>query len=261
MILVPVVVLLVLAYAIFNQNIPQVALDQMTKWLPDDGAPGKTVVVIACGVGAILSFTPFDKIAKYLSTAVHELGHALMASLFGGRPKNIHISVSGAGLATYMAPASWGRMRSSLVYFAGYIAPAIAALAGIRAVQAEYSRAWFVFATAILGLAILFLIRNLWGFIWTALVVIVAGTAAKLGSPEILGTIAAGVVGYLLIEAIQNAYIQLRVLKHRRGSGCDAEQIAQQWGINARFVGHVQFLCVFIISGLTLVAAIRPLTN
>ena len=128
-ILIPVVVLLVLAYAIFNQDIPQVALDQMTKWLPDDGAPGKTAVVIACGIGAVLSFTPFDKVAKYLSTAVHELGHALMACLFGGRPKNIHISVSGAGLATYMAPVSWGRMRTSLVSFAGYLAPAVAALA------------------------------------------------------------------------------------------------------------------------------------
>ena len=68
-------------------------------------------------------------------------------------------------------------------------------------------------------------------------------------------------VGYLLIEAIQNAYIQLQVLKHQKGSGCDAEQIARQWGINARFVGHVQFLSVFIISGVTLVTAIRPMTN
>lgn len=55
---------------------------------------------------------------------------------------------------------------------AGYLSPPIAGLAAVVGIQSGYPQSWFLFSAIVLALAIVFLVRNLWGFIWTAAVVV-----------------------------------------------------------------------------------------
>ena len=128
----------------------------------DDSSPPAQTVALAFLIGVGISSTPLHLFGRYLSTLVHELGHAFSAGLLGGRPQQITISLDRSGLATHLPPENWGRLRATLVSSSGYVAPSIASLAAIRATQIGYPQSWFVYAVATLAIAIIFLVRNFW---------------------------------------------------------------------------------------------------
>ena len=245
-------------YLASGQQLPIELVQHLENWLPNDGRPSDQYLAMASIGGAFVGATPLHVFLRYLSTVVHELGHAFTAGVLGGRPKNITIAPSSSGLATYQPPISWGRGRASLVSLAGYPAPAVAALAAVQAIILGHTTAWFFFATATLALAIVFLIRNLWGFIWTSVVVAIAYYASQELDLRYLAIVVASVAGYLAIESVRHSSQQLSIIKRVQGSGCDAERVAYWWGLSPRLVGTIHMFISVTVSAYVCYLAINP---
>lgn len=256
-----VVSLAVLAPVLFlalGREIPPDVLEKMSQYVSLEASISTEQLAGSFVVGLIVAGTPLHVIVRYLSTVVHELGHAFMAGLLGGRPRNITISLDASGLAVYEPPVTWGRGRASLVSFAGYPAPTVASLAAVEALRLGYSRTWFLFAAATLGISILLLIRNFWGFFWTTSVVVVSYAAAREVSSHYLGMAAGAVAGYLALEGIRNVRTQLAFVRRFPGSGTDAERIAGWWRLSPTFVAALHFMIVAALGGYATVRAIGP---
>jgi hypothetical protein len=103
------------------------------------------------------------------------------------------------------------------------------------------SIAWAIFSVAVLSLAILLLIRNLWGIMWTSAVVGGCYYAFDKVSSDAVGAAVAGIAGFLVINGIQFAWIQVTLVRRAPGSGVDAESIARFTKIPAGLVawGHL----------------------
>jgi len=258
MFLISLAVLIPVFYLASGQQLPIELVQHLENWLPNDGRPSDQYLAMAFIGGAFVGATPLHVFLRYLSTVVHELGHAFTAGVLGGRPKNITIAPSSSGLATYQPPISWGRGRASLVSLAGYPAPAVAALAAVQAIILGHTTAWFFFATATLALAIVFLIRNLWGFIWTSVVVAIAYYASQELDLRYLAIVVASVAGYLAIESVRHSSQQLSIIKRVQGSGCDAERVAYWWGLSPRLVGTIHMFISVTVSAYVCYLAINP---
>lgn len=256
--LISVVVVTPVIFFALGQELPPRIAEWLHQILPDDRAPTTRNLSLSVIAGVLVAGTPLRILVRYFSTVVHELGHASAAAILGGRPRNIIIAPSASGLATYNPPITWGRFRATLVSLAGYPAPALASLAAIRALQIGQTRSWFTFAAGTLAVAIVLLIRNFWGFLWTGAVVGGSYYAARFVDVEYLGIAVAAIAGFLAIEGTRNAWEQLHIVRYFRGSGCDAERVAMWWKINAVGVGVVHFLLVAGLSGFAMFVAIRP---
>ena len=256
--LVSMLVLVPVFYLATGQPItPEIAI-WLSKIVPDDASISEQSVALGCITGIALAGSPLHLIGRYLPTVVHELGHAFTAGVLGGRPQQITISLDTSGLAYFRPPQNWGKARATLVFIAGYLAPPIAALAAVMAAQAGFPQSWCLFSTGVLAIAIVFLVRNIWGFIWTAAVV--AGCYyGVIYLPAGLIAISVPVIaGYLSIEGFRDARMQQRIIKLSPGSGCDAECIAQYWRLNPVIVARVHTLLVVVIGGIALRLAIEP---
>jgi len=258
MFLVSVAVLVpVLLLAAGREWSPEV-LNRLGSLLPADAGLGSGQLAVSFAAGLVIAGTPLHVLMRYLSTVVHELGHAFTAGLLGGRPRNITISLDASGLAVYQPPLTWGRGRASLVSFAGYPAPAVASLAAVEALRLGYSRTWFTFAAATLAVSIVLLIRNFWGFLWTSCVVAGSYLAAREVAAQYLGMAAGALAGYLALEGIRNARVQMAFVRRYPGTGTDAERIAGWWRFSPTFVSAVHFLTVVAISGYASTRALGP---
>ena len=224
----------------------------------DDSSPPAQTVALAFLVGVLISSTPLHLFGRYLSTLVHELGHAFSAGLLGGRPQQITISLDRSGLATHLPPENWGKLRATLVSSSGYIAPSVASLAAIRATQIGYPQSWFVYAVATLAIAIIFLVRNFWGLFWTIAAVTASYFAARYLPAEWIAASVPVIAGYLAIEGFRDVRTQQKIVKYSPGSGCDAEAIAHMWSMKPKNTARLHTLIVIAVSGFASYLAIKP---
>ena len=245
-------------YIASGRELPIEVRDRLSQLLPSDLAPTPKDLAIAFIAGLVIGGTPLHHALRYLSTVVHELGHALTAGVLGGRPKNIRISPSASGLATYQPPITWGRGRASIVSLVGYPAPAVAGLAAVRALQDGHTLSWFLYTSGTLALAIILLIRNTWGIVWTGLAVTGAYFAVRELPVFHLGLAVSGLAGYLAIEGCRHTWEQLAIIRRFPGAGCDAEKVAYWWGFNPRIVAMFHLLVVLAIASYASYIAINP---
>ena len=227
-------------------------------FISTDGTLPDQKIALAFIAGSLVAATPLHIVLRYMATLVHELGHAFTAGILGARPRTITIAPSSSGLATYEAPRSWGRGRISIVTFAGYPAPALASLAAINAVKSGHIYAWFLFASITLATSLILLIRNAWGITWTFSSVLACYFIAKYASLQILGMVLVGLSGYLAIEGIRHTWAQIKIVRYRRGSGCDAEKIGDAWPGTSGFFAWVHLVTVVCISAYAATRAISP---
>lgn len=256
--IVSLVVLLVLGYVLAGRDLPEVVTESIDSYLPADRTPTAQVIALGMLAGAVVGVTPIHRLVRYLATLVHELGHALTAGILGGRPSHITISTDASGLAVYRPPLHWGRLRASVVSAAGYPAPAVASLAAVHAMQRGHPQAWFVFATGVLAVAVVLLIRNFWGLLWTSGVVAGAVFAVREFDVQAIGGSVAVVAGFLAVEAYRHAFLQFAVLRRVRNTGCDAESIGRLLRLPPLFVSATLLLATTAVSGRALELGVRP---
>lgn len=256
--LVSTVITAIVLFLANGRQLPNSIIDQLEIFVPNDAVIPRRDLAISFLAGVLVAGTPLHTLVRYLATVVHELGHAFTAGILGGRPKQITIATNGSGLAAYRPPITWGKLRASIVSLAGYPAPSIASIAAVQAAQAGHVKAWFVFAAGTLALAIVMLIRNFWGFLWTSAVVVGSYFGARELNVELIGWIVGAVAGFLAIEGYRNAWEQLAIIRVASGSGCDAEMVAYWWRISPRLVGFMHLILVFGLSAFAAFTAVRP---
>jgi len=211
--------------------------------------PGLLGLYFAAGIA--VSITPLHRVLHYSATVVHELGHAFVTGLLGGRPREIEIHPSGSGVANYEAPVLWSRWRRVTVTGAGYPAPAVAGLAGVMAAVNGLGALWVVFTASVLMLAVVMIIRNLWGFFWSAAVLVAAFLGGQHLSAEQVALLGVAMSGFLLTEALRDSWEQIKIVRRINNSGADAERIADWLSINRTFVAFSQFVMVGVLSALS----------
>jgi len=217
-----------------------------------------SVIAAAFVLGAISFHTPLKIFLRYFATVVHELGHAFMAGLLLARPKSIQIHPSSSGLAIYELSPNWGRFRASLVSAAGYPAPGLAALAALHAVQEGYAIPWTIFALSVLAVAIIFLIRNVWGFLWTSSIVVATFFGISQLSVQWVAAGAVYVAGFIALSGIEFAWIQVKLVRKSPGSGVDAESISHYLGISPRLIAWCHLWISLVTSSTAGFYAIQP---
>lgn len=256
--LISVLVVIPVIYLATGQTITPEMAEVLNRFVPNDAALTDRSLALWFIVGIALAGSPLHLIGRYLPTVVHELGHAFTAGILGGRPQQITISLNTSGLAAFSPPESWGRFRASIVSIAGYLSPPIAGLAAVVGIQSGYPQSWFLFSAIVLALAIVFLVRNLWGFIWTAAVVVGCYFAVRYLPGEILSYSVAAIAGYLSIEGFRDVRTQQKIIKNSPGAGCDAEKIAYWWGLSPNNMARLHTLLVIFIAAYTVRMAVNP---
>jgi hypothetical protein len=153
--------------------------------------PGPRRVPLAYMAGAMAVallvswFVPFGRILLYpltlFATWVHELGHALVEVLLGGRVLGIHVYASSAGDAMC---APFGSAKDGFVAAGGLLAPPLvgAALA-VTAASPRRARAILVGFSAAILVSVAILVRSVFGgIVLVALAALFAWVAVRGGA-------------------------------------------------------------------------------
>lgn len=153
-------------------------------------ADGARIVLVASAAATLLLYNiPFlgrvlARPLVLLSTLAHEMGHGLTALLLGGAFQRLEMWSNGAGIAE-MDLAGFGRIREGLTIAGGLVGPAVAA-----AICFTLGRTGGGARACLWGLGILLLlaevlvVRNLFGFVFVAVVLAACLLAASRLSPE-----------------------------------------------------------------------------
>ena len=141
----------------------------------------REVLLISTAVTLALYLIPQGRYVAYplllLSTLVHELGHGLTALLVGGSFHRLEIWPDGSGAAHWSGRV--GAVRQAMVAAGGLVGPAIAAAVGFAAGRSARGAQilWYALAAG-LGLALLLVVRNFFGFVFVALLAALAAVIA-----------------------------------------------------------------------------------
>ena len=148
---------------------------------PQSPIRSREVLLISTAVTLILHLIPQARYVAYplllISTLVHELGHGLTALLVGGNFHRLEIWPDGSGAAHWSGRV--GVVRQAMVAAGGLVGPAIAAAVGFAVGRSAKGAQilWYALAGG-LGLALLLVVRNFFGFVFVALLAALAAVIA-----------------------------------------------------------------------------------
>lgn len=156
------------------------------------GATGRRVLLVAVvGTVALYAVPGGDLVARpllWLSTLVHELGHAAVTSAVGGEVVSVHVFADGSGVTQGLRPA--GRLATAAVAAGGLLGPA--ALAALVFGLSREARRARVTAGALGGallLTIPFALRGVLTIVLAAalgLVLLALAARAPAGSTQVV---------------------------------------------------------------------------
>lgn len=139
-------------------------------------------------VTALLYLVPYGEFVAYplmlLSTLAHEAGHGLAAVLVGGHFFQLSLWADGSGVAHWSAEP--GRLRLAVVAAGGLVGPAMAAAVGFAlGRRPALSRRALGAVALLLVLALLVLVRGLFGWLFVAFVAVCCGLTARYADREV----------------------------------------------------------------------------
>ena len=142
---------------------------------------GSVVVTI------LLYVVPYgDRVAyplMLLSTLAHEAGHGIMAWLVGGRFHQLSVWADGSGVAHWSAEPS--RLRLAAVAAGGLVGPALVAAAGFYLGRRPHRARKTLGAVAVvLVIALVLLVRGLFGWLFVATVAGTCALVARRAQPK-----------------------------------------------------------------------------
>jgi hypothetical protein len=218
----------------------------MSKVLPQHRA--RNFLIASVVLTLVLYWMPFGDLISYplvlLSTLAHELSHGLMAELVGGSFQSFELHSDGSGVTKWEGNPS--RLSLALISGAGLVGPALAG-AGcfVVAKRARLARSALVFIGVGLLVALVLVIRNLFGGVFVGAVAL-AALAIGLKAPKELAQLSLVFVGTQLSLSVfsRSDYLFTSVAQTANGvMPSDTAQIADAligpywlWGIVAGLV-------------------------
>ncbi len=184
------------------------------------------LLVLATAVLAVLAVVPRPAwvLARNAITIAHEGGHALVAVLAGRRLRGIRLHSDTSGLTlTRGRPTGPGMVFSLL---AGYLTPSLVGVAGAALLAAGRITMLLWLALALL-LAVLVMIRNIYGALAVLAVGAVVFAMSWYAPPAVQAAFAYAGVWFLLVGGVRPVG-ELQRLRYRgRAPDSDADQLAR----------------------------------
>lgn len=151
-------------------------------------ARARLVLGVSIVVTAFLYLVPYGRTLAYplmlLSTLAHELGHGVTALLVGGSFERFVMWPDGSGMAVWSGEPS--RLRAAAVAAGGLVGPAVAAaLAFTFGRTARGARHTLTAVAVILAVALLLVVRNLFGGVFVIILLAACLATARKASDEI----------------------------------------------------------------------------
>jgi Peptidase M50B-like len=148
----------------------------------------RLMLAVSIAVTAILYLVPYGHYVAYplmlLSTLAHEMGHGVAAVLVGGRFESFRMWPDGSGVAEWRGNAAGWRL--GLVAAGGLLGPAVAAAAAFAAGRTlRGARNALIVLAAVLALALLLVVRNLFGAVFVAILALGLLVVSRRASAEI----------------------------------------------------------------------------
>ncbi|MFD3436413.1 MULTISPECIES: M50 family metallopeptidase [unclassified Streptomyces] len=192
---------------------------------------------------------PVWRVSRNAVTIAHEGGHGLVALLTGRKLDGIRLHSDTSGLTVSRGkPTGLGMILTAA---AGYTAPPLLGLGGAWLLAAHHITLLLWVSTALL-LAMLVMIRNVYG----AVTVILTGAAFLLVSwltePEVQAAFAYAAVWFLLLGGVRPAFELQSKRRHGGAPDSDADQLARLTHVPPAlwlFLFHAVSLCSLIGGG------------
>lgn len=224
----------------------------------------RTALIWAALATLVLYAIPFGNLVLYplmlFSTFVHEMGHGMTAVLLGGEFRYFKLWPDGSGLASYSGHFS--SLDQAITAAGGLLGPAVlAALLFVLGRRTTTAAATLLVMAVVAVAADLWVVRNLFGFGYVAVVALVLGWIARKASPQV----SQGVVVFLAIQLCASVFSRSDYLFTRAAdtSGgllpSDTEQIAQALGGPWWLWGSVVAIISLAILGAGLIGFVRSL--
>lgn len=191
---------------------------------------GDSPNLLAIGISALVVLPLLSPMlwptTRNMITVIHELGHAVVAVIFGRRTQGIKLNADTSGVTiTRGKPYGLGVIFTAM---AGYTAPPALAVTLMWAAMTGYSSITLFALLAILLVMLLF-IRNLWGILVVGLSITGLYFAAMSVSRDFHSIIIMSLAFFMLSGGLISI-IELHT-KHTRGEG----EGSDAWSLNDNF--------------------------
>lgn len=227
------------------KNLPHGLWDAFLYSLSENHPPTNLTIAISLLISLPLLSPILWPTTRNLITVIHELGHALVAVLFGRRTKGIKINSDTSGVTiTRGKPYGLGVIFTAL---AGYTSPPLFAALLVWLVMSGYSSI-SVFVLMILLFLMLLFIRNFWGLLVVGVSIVALYFFATAMPRDLHAGLLLSVAFFMLIGGIISI-IELHI-KHIRGDaqGSDAWQLQQNFILLPPAVWILFFYVTAIVS-------------
>jgi hypothetical protein len=193
------------------------------------------------GLALLLPRIPvIGKWFNIINTAIHELGHALMALFLEGSVKKIELFNDASGTTTTSTKTKFG---SFLVAIIGYPFASAVSYFIFYFLNVEYDKG-FLIAISILFLFMLLLwIRNIYGAIWVLIFCTVNGYLIYLNNIEYIQIAALLYAVFIAVDAVFSALTVLFLSVKQKDKASDATLLKKITGIPA-FIWGVFFAAI-----------------
>ncbi|CAM3326316.1 M50 family metallopeptidase [Kibdelosporangium persicum] len=182
-----------------------------------------TLVTGAAALLLVLSGEPW-RLARNVITIVHEAGHALVAVLVGRRLRGITLHSDTSGVTVSRGKPTGPGMV--LTAFAGYVAPSLIGL-GLAALMIAGKITLLLWVMTALMLAVLVMIRNVFGVVSVVLTGAVLVTVSLVTSPQVQAAFACLVAWFLLFGGVRPVFELQAKRRRRQARDSDADQLAR----------------------------------
>ncbi|WP_083472594.1 M50 family metallopeptidase [Kibdelosporangium phytohabitans] len=191
-------------------------------------------VVLVTGGAALLLVLSGEswRLARNVITIVHEAGHALTAVLVGRRLRGITLHSDTSGVTVSRGKPTGPGMV--LTAFAGYTAPSLIGL-GLAALMVAGKITLLLWVMTVLMLAVLVMIRNVFGVVSVVVTGAVLVTVSLVTSPQVQAAFACLVAWFLLLGGVRPVWELQAKRRRRQARDSDADQLARLTGTPGLF--------------------------
>lgn len=190
------------------------------------------------GLALVLPRIPvIGKWFNIINTAIHELGHALMALMLEGSIKKIELFNDASGTTTTSVNTKFGRF---LVAFIGYPFSSFVSLFVFYLITVGYEKGFLIVISILFFFMLLLWIRNIYGAIWIIIFCTINGYLIYLNNAQYIHIAALLYAVFIAVDAIFSALTILYLSVKQKDKAGDATLLKKTTGIPA-FIWGVLF--------------------